>query len=136
MQTRLGHIQVNVTPANLPFYRELMSFLGWQTIHDSEFGVGVTAQGEPSVWFIAAANGANNDYDGVGMNHLGIHASSQAEVDQVVEFIKERGIPALFDTPRHRPDFAQDENSTYYQVMFESPDSVLFEVVYGGPKQN
>ncbi len=134
MQTRLGHIQVNVTPANLQFYRDLMSFLGWQTIYDGEFGIGVMAEGEPSVWFVAAANGAKNDYDGVGMNHLGIDASSQAEVDQVVEYIQQRGISPLFETPRHRPDFAQDENSTYYQVMFESPDRVLFEVVYRGPK--
>lgn len=134
MQTRLGHIQVNVTPANLQFYRDLMSFLGWQTIYDGEFGIGVMAEGEPSVWFVAAANGAKNDYDGVGMNHLGIDASSQAEVDQVIEYIQQRGISPLFETPRHRPDFAQDENSTYYQVMFESPDRVLFEVVYRGPK--
>lgn len=134
MQTRLGHIQVNVTPANLQFYRDLMSFLGWQTIYDGEFGIGVMAEGEPSVWFVAAANGAKNDYDGVGMNHLGIDACSQAEVDQVVEYIQQRGISPLFETPRHRPDFAQDENSTYYQVMFESPDRVLFEVVYRGPK--
>lgn len=134
MQTRLGHIQVNVTPANFQFYRDLMSFLGWQTIYDGEFGIGVMAEGEPSVWFVAAANGAKNDYDGVGMNHLGIDASSQAEVDQVVEYIQQRGISPLFETPRHRPDFAQDENSTYYQVMFESPDRVLFEVVYRGPK--
>jgi len=134
MQSRLGHIQVNVTSENLPFYRDLMGFLGWKTIHDAEFGIGVEADGERSIWFVAAANGAENDYDGAGMNHLGIHTGSQADVDNVAAFLKERGVPALFETPRHRPDFAQDENSTYYQVMFESPDRVLFEVVYRGPK--
>ncbi len=38
-------------------------------------------------------------------------------------------------TPRHRPEFSQGPDQTYYQVMFESPDRVLFEVVYTGPKQ-
>jgi hypothetical protein len=39
----------------------------------------------------------------------------------------------LFDTPRHRPDFSQSPDHTYYQIMFESPDRILFEVVYTGP---
>jgi hypothetical protein len=31
---------------------------------------------------------------------------------------------------RHRPEFAQGEDQTYYQVMFASPDRILLEVVY------
>jgi catechol 2,3-dioxygenase-like lactoylglutathione lyase family enzyme len=69
-----------------------------------------------------------------GLNHLGIAAESIADVDATVRYLEDRGIPALFETPRHRPDFSQDEKSTYYQVMFESPDRILFEVVYTGPK--
>jgi hypothetical protein len=48
-------------------------------------------------------------------------------------WLKESGIPHLFETPRHRPEFSEGDN-TYYQVMFESPDRILFEVVYTGPK--
>lgn len=41
----------------------------------------------------------------------------------------------LFGTPQHRPDFAADDAHTYYQVMFASPDRILLEVVYTGPKE-
>jgi catechol 2,3-dioxygenase-like lactoylglutathione lyase family enzyme len=133
VESKLAHIQVNVAAANLPFYRDLMGFLGWQTLYEDEgmFGVG---SGESSLWFIGAASDAKNDYDGAGMNHLGIGVARQEDVDTVVGYLRERGVPALFETPRHRPEFSQDETSTYYQVMFESPDRVLFEVVYTGPK--
>ena len=40
----------------------------------------------------------------------------------------------LFETPRHRPDFARSADQTYYQVMFEIPDHILLEVVYTGRK--
>jgi hypothetical protein len=48
--------------------------------------------------------------------------------------LRERGVGLLFGTPQHRPEFAQGEDQTYYQVMFESPDRILLEVVYTGPK--
>jgi hypothetical protein len=68
------------------------------------------------------------------MNHLGIGAASQVDVDAAVAYLAERGVAALFETPRHRPEFSGSEEQTYYQVMFESPDRILFEVVYTGPK--
>ena len=61
-------------------------------------------------------------------------ATTQADVDATVGYLEKQGVAALFETPRHRPDFATSETDTYYQVMFESPDGVLFEVVYTGPK--
>jgi hypothetical protein len=36
----------------------------------------------------------------------------------------------------HRPEFASSEAGTYYQVMFRSPDGILFELVYIGPRQH
>lgn len=45
----------------------------------------------------------------------------------------EKGVSTLFETPRHRPDF-MSEGNTNCQIMFESPDHILFEVVYKGPK--
>jgi hypothetical protein len=55
-------------------------------------------------------------------------------VDTVAAFLRRKNVPALFGTPRHRPEFAEGEGQTYYQVMFTSPDHVLLEVVYIGPK--
>ena len=66
----------------------------------------------------------------------GILPTPQADVDATCAYLAEQGVPLLFDTPRHRPEFSGDEASTYYQVMFETPDRLLLEVVYIGPKSN
>ena len=133
MKSHLGHILFNVQPANLGFYRDLMAFIGWPTLYDVPEMLG--AGGETSLWFATEVKPASNDYDGPGVNHVGIGVSSQADVDSAAAWLKEKDVPALFDTPRHRPEFSEDEKSTYYQVMFESPDRILFEVVYTGPKE-
>ncbi len=135
IQSRFGHIQINIHPQNMAFYKDLFAFMGWQTLEDSpaEFGVGPDIFN--SFWFNTGANEACNDYDGAGMNHIGLLVQSQGEIDEMVTYLHERHIPALFDTPRHRPEFAMNEEYTYYQVMFESPDRILFEIVYMGPLQ-
>ena len=135
MQTHLAHIQFNVDPANVPFYQDLMAFLGWETLYANEGMLGVGGQNGDSLWFIGNAKAISNDYDGPGMNHLALGAASQADVDAVAGYLKERGVAHLFETPRHRPDFAESQDQTYYQVMFETPDRILLEVVYTGPKQ-
>ena len=134
MQADLGHIQLNIQPANVPFYRDLMAFLGWQTLYDDEGMLGVGAKSGSSLWFVPQTKDVKNDYDGPGMNHLAISAGSQADVDATVAYLRERTVELLFETPRHRPEFAQSEDQTYYQAMFESPDRIVFEVVYTGPK--
>jgi catechol 2,3-dioxygenase-like lactoylglutathione lyase family enzyme len=134
MQTHIGHIQFNVEPANLPFYRDLTGFLGWQVIYDTAEFIGVADQSGTSLWFIGYVKPVSNDYDGPGMNHLGFSVPAQADVDAAAVFLTARGVAHLFETPRHRPDFARSEDTTYYQVMFESPDRILFEIVYTGPK--
>ena len=134
MRTGLAHIQCNVQAANLPFYQGLMSFLGWDTIRSNEGTLGVTDKNDDHLWFIGAAKDVANDYDGPGMNHLAFSAKSQSDVDDAVTYLTEHGVTPLFETPRHRADFADGPDQTYYQVMFESPDRILLEVVYIGPK--
>ena len=133
MQAPLGHIQFNVQEANLPFYRDLLLFLGWKLIGDWPGMIGLGVVDGQSLWFSGAVKDVSNDYDGPGMNHLAFAAASVNDVDAAVEYLAAHGAPALFDTPRHRPEFARDAHSTYYQVMFESPDRILFEIVYIGP---
>ena len=135
MHTTLAHLQVNIRGENLPFYRELVAALGWATLYEDETMLGASGANNASLRFVAAANESRNDYDGPGVNHLAIGASSRAEVDEAAAWLAARDVAALFDTPRHRPEFAADEDSTYYQVMFESPDRLLFEVVYTGPRE-
>ena len=133
MQSKISHIQFNVQAANLPFYKDLLAFAGLQTLYDGEDILGVGDENETSLWFGAAARDVLNDYDGPGMNHLALEVPAQSDVDAAVAWLAERGVPALFGTPRHNPEFSSAER-TYYQVMFESPDRILFEIVYMGPK--
>lgn len=134
MNTTLSHLVYNVRDENFPFYKDLLTFLGWPTLHEDKGILGVGGQ-ETSFWFSSdQVNDNRNDYDGAGLNHVGIGAPTIADVDAVVAYLAERNIPTLFETPRHRPEFSENEASTYYQVMFETPDRILVEVVYTGPK--
>jgi catechol 2,3-dioxygenase-like lactoylglutathione lyase family enzyme len=121
--------------ANLRFFKNLFGLLGWKTLNDDDSGLGVVGKHGESLWFIGGAKDVANDYDGSGMNHLGIGAESQADVDAAAAQLTAKGVDLLFDTPRHRPDFAASAAETYYQIMFETPDRILLEFVYTGPKQ-
>jgi hypothetical protein len=134
MNSGIAHIQVNVNPDNLPFYEELTGFLGWSVIYSDDGMLGVKGANNASLWFVDQVNDVQNDYDGPGTNHISFSVDKQSDVDLVASWLKDRGIDHLFETPRHRPEFSHDETDTYYQVMFESPDKLLFEVVYTGPK--
>ena len=141
MRSGLTHIQFNVDAANLAFYRDLFTFLGWDVLYDDDapgavmLGVG-GSHGE-SLWFSGsgATKTVDNDYDGVGVNHIAIGAEAQADVDAAAAHLTQAGVELLFETPRHRSDFAESEDDTYYQIMFETPDRLLLEFVYSGPKQ-
>ena len=132
-KTNLSHIQINIDPKNKPFYKDLLTFLGWSMIMEEAEFMGMGCEIGPSLWFCPPIKKVNNDYDGIGMNHLGIYTKTQKEVDEAVEYLKQHQIQPLFETPRHRPEFCRDAEQTYYQVMFESPDHILFEIVYSGP---
>lgn len=134
MQSKLGHLQFNVQPANIPFYKDLLAALGWQTIFATDTMIGAGDENGVSLWFAGGAKAVSNDYDGPGMNHLAFAVADQAAVDEAAAYLTERGVALLFETPRHRPEFSQSTDHTYYQVMFESPDRILLEIVYMGLK--
>lgn len=136
MQTTLNHIQINVRSENLSFYADLFEQLGWQTLYADGSMLGIGDTNRSSVWFIGRIKDVTNDYDGPGMNHLAIGTATQADVDVMAAYLTGRGVSLLFDTPRHRPEFAAAPDQTYYQIMFESPDRILFEVVYTGVRDN
>jgi catechol 2,3-dioxygenase-like lactoylglutathione lyase family enzyme len=135
MQSGLSHIQFNVRPENVPFYGDLFSFLGWQKDYEAEGVVGLAGKNGESIWFTGPVKDVSNDYDGPGMNHFAIAAESQADVDTAAAYLTGKGVEMLFETPRHRPEFS-GEDTTYYQIMFETPDRILLEFVYTGPKQD
>ena len=134
MNSAWNHVQLNIEPANRAFYKELFTLLGWANWHEDANMLGMGVEGKGSFWFASAPGKHKTDYDQLGVNHLGIRTEAQEDVDTVAAFLRGKHVPALFDTPRHRPEFAEGEGQTYYQVMFRSPDNVLLEVVYIGPK--
>jgi hypothetical protein len=117
------------------FYKDLMKFLGWSILYEDKEVLGLGSGDRQSMWFGEALKKGSNDYDKTGVNHISIRIEQQQDIDEIVSYLKSHNIKPLFDTPRHRPEFAANENETYYQVMFESPDKILFEVVYVGLKK-
>ena len=132
--TGISHLQLNVRPENIGFYRELFTFLGWEIIYDVPEMLAVGGKNRESLWFSAGGKDTPNDYDGPGVNHVGIAVDTQDDVDAAARLLAGMGVPHLFETPRHRPEFSHGPEHTYYQVMFESPDRILWEIVYIGPK--
>ena len=134
VKTHLGHLVFHIDPENAGFYKDLFAFLGWQSIYDEGGVFGVTNGGECALWFEGEANGAHNDYNGAGLNHLAITTEHQADVDTAATYLRGKGVALLFGTPCDRPEHADSANHLYYSAMFESPDRILLEVVYSGPK--
>ena len=61
------------------------------------------------------------------MNHVAFRVGGRADVDRFgEEFLKARGIAALYGGPREYPEYRPG----YYAVFFEDPDRLKFEVVY------
>jgi catechol 2,3-dioxygenase-like lactoylglutathione lyase family enzyme len=134
INSTIGHAVLNIDPENIDFYKDMLGFMGWKVLFEAPGFVGLGDAQGTSLWFgKPIKDDVKNDYDGPGTNHIAFAVKAQADVDEMVAYLKKAGVPALFETPRHRPEFCGSPDQTYYQVMFESPDRLLFEVVYCGP---
>ena len=111
-----------------------MEFMGWSTIFEMDEVVGYRSGANGDVWFVKTQNKEVQDHDSIGLNHMGFQVSIMKDVDNVKYFLEKKGVTMLFDTPKHRPEFSSSPKETYYQIMFKSPDNILFEVVYVGSK--
>ena len=131
MKSFLYHLQFNIDFSNISFYKDLMSFLGWSVIFADESAAGFKSGTNGDVWFIKNETKKQNDHGNIGVSHTSIRVEKQKDVDEVIGFLKEKNVPCLFSTPRHRPEFSSP-GQTYYQIMFESPDRILLEIVYIG----
>jgi len=134
IHSNVGHLVFMIDGANADFYKDLLTFMGWNVIADYPGMIGLSGTNGTSLWFLGNAKPVKNDYDGPGLNHLALSVPAQGDVDVAAGYLKQKGITHLHETPRHRPDFVQEAGHTYYQVMFESPDRIQFEIVYTGPK--
>jgi len=60
-----------------------------------------------SLWFSTVRIPHENNYDGHGMNHFAFHTKTINDVDNAFEYLVSKGVPTLFETPRHRPEFCE-----------------------------
>lgn len=134
MKTTLGHLEFNIDVRNQSYYVDLFLYLGWKILHQDDTYLGLGAENGVSVWFSERKHPRTCEPDGSGLNHIAIQTATMQEVDMVNTFLAGNNIVPLFGTPRHRPEFVSSADQTYYQVMFSSPDGILFEVVYIGRK--
>jgi catechol 2,3-dioxygenase-like lactoylglutathione lyase family enzyme len=62
-----------------------------------------------------------------GVNHVAFRVERREDVDRFHdEFLKARGLPALYGGPRDYPEYREG----YYAVFFEDPDRLKLEVVH------
>src|SRR3989344_986051 len=131
MKTVLQHISLNVSDLarSKAFYKEVLGYLGFHAHSEGKDYIGLT-QGATGVWIGEAepARKRNKFHrKNPGVNHLAFRAESREEVDRFAEFLKEKGIPALYGSPRLFPEYGKD----YYAVYFEDPDRLKLELVSG-----
>lgn len=133
MKSQLGHLVylIHDFNTNIEIYKFLFAYFDFPVTNEFPGGIGVKITAEPyqSLWILEATEKQLNHRDSNGLNHIGFTVATAAQVDQFTEeFLKLHNVKPLFDTPRRRPDFEHGD-SGYYQVMFELPGGILFEVV-------
>ena len=60
MQAHLTHMQFNVQPEHMPFYKDLLAFVGWQSLYDSAEMIGVADKNGVSLWFAGQAGNCSD----------------------------------------------------------------------------
>jgi catechol 2,3-dioxygenase-like lactoylglutathione lyase family enzyme len=131
MQASVYHLQLNVRDAatSLPFYRALLGYLGYRVTHDAAGVLGMS-NGGTDFWLIATPSDRRRHAPhrkNPGLNHVALRVATRADVDRFHEdFLKARGIPALYGGPRDYPEYRPG----YYAVFFEDPDRLKLEVVH------
>ena len=131
MKAFVYHLQVNVRDAavSLPFYRDFLGHLEFRAIHQDD-RVAAYSDGRTAVWLIETERShASHGYHRkrAGINHVAFRVAQRDDVDRFArDFLRPRGIPALYDTPREFPEYRDG----YYAVFFEDPDRLKLEVVH------
>ena len=131
MRARLYHLQVNVRDPgrSLPFYKALLTYLEYRTVHETDTVAGFSGPGV-DIWVMAADpehTGAGFHRKRAGLNHLAFRVDRREDVDRFQrEFMAPRALGALYGTPRDFPEYRPG----YYAVFFEDPDRLKLEIVH------
>jgi len=130
VKTFLYHVQINVGGLHaIAFYRELFAFLDYRVVVETHDLLGVS-NGTTDFWMIATPpdrRAARFHRKNPGINHVCFGVRERGDVERfVAEFMRPRGIAALYDSPREYPEYRPG----YYAVFFEDPDRLKIEVAH------
>lgn len=129
MNAFVYHVQINVGPEAILFYRALFGFLDYRVMVENDDVLGVS-NGTTDFWMIATPpgrRGARFHRKNTGLNHVCFGVRERSDVDRfVAEFMRPRSIAMLYDSPREFPEYRPG----YYAVFFEDPDRLKIEVAH------
>jgi len=130
--TGVHHVDLVVSSLerSLPFYRELLSPLGWHGVSETKGERGET------IWYLWGAGTSiglreaqtetDEPYDRyrVGLHHLAFEASSRSEVDERAAWLRSQDVE-LESEPQEYTYIPG-----YYAVFFFDPDGLKLEIVH------
>ena len=131
MRASVYHVQINVRDpvVSLPFYRALLGYLDYRVMYEAPGVMGLT-NATTDFWLIATSADRSHHAPhrkNAGLNHIALRVTARADVDRFhEEFLKARGISALYGGPREYPEYRPG----YYAVFFEDPDRLKLELVH------
>ena len=131
IKTTFNHLQIYVSDKNrsFPFYKELLSYLGYKVVCEDESCLGMK-NGPTDIWMVEVPKENKNkpfSRRNVGVNHLAFGVSKKEDVDKFCkEFLIPRKIRLLYNSPKLFPEYTD----RYYAVYFEDPDKIKLEVVF------
>ncbi len=131
MQSNLGHVYIYVSDLDnsYKFYKDFLEYLGYKEIVKADWGFAFINNGT-SLWFEQTSEKHLKDgyhRKRTGLNHLAFRVTSKENVDKFYkDFLKEKDIKTLYDTPKPFPEYEE----SYYAVYFEDPDRIKLEVAY------
>jgi catechol 2,3-dioxygenase-like lactoylglutathione lyase family enzyme len=132
VKAQVYHLQINVRDpkVSLPFYRDLLGYLEYRTVYQTDTVAGFSAEGSADIWVIGtdpAHVGQGFHRKRTGLNHLALRVARHEDVDRFHdEFMAPRRLRSLYQTPRAFPEYRPG----YYAVFFEDPDRLKLEVVH------
>jgi catechol 2,3-dioxygenase-like lactoylglutathione lyase family enzyme len=125
------HVQLNVVDAGVsgPFYEALLGYFEYRVMVGSGDLLGMS-NGTTDFWIVqteAERVRAGFHRKDPGVNHVAFRVGRREDVDRFHdEFLKARGIEALYGGPRDYPEYRDG----YYAVFFEDPDRLKLEVAH------
>jgi len=131
VKTHIHHFNISVSDAkiSLPFYKSLLTHLGYRIMIKNANHIGAT-NGTTDLWIVQANLKDQNivfPHEGMGINHIAFRVSTKKEVADFNEkFLKRHKIKTLYDSPRIFPEY----HSGYFAVYFLDPDKIALEVVF------